>query len=112
MAGYGSIHETICEAIRARHTLAYVLNGKSRIVEPHQYGVTRDDADVLLSWRWETRGSADALATGSEPMSAGGWERVRLDEMHAVQIYPKTFEGPRPGYTRENKEMREIYAQL
>jgi hypothetical protein len=112
MAGHGGIHDTICEAIRTRRTLMYVRNGKSRIVEPHQYGVTYDADAILLSWRWETSGSADAPATGSGPTSAGGWERVRLDEMHAVQIYPKTFEGPRPGYTRENKEMREIYAQL
>jgi hypothetical protein len=111
MAGHGSIHETICEAIRTRHTLAYVLDGKSRIVEPHQYGVTPDDVPVLLSWRWETQGSA-AGATESGPISPGGWEHVRLDEIHAVQISGETFPGPRPGYTRENKEMREIYAQL
>jgi len=112
MAGYGSIHHTISEAIRTRHTLMYSPRGEARIVEPPQYGVTRDGDHVLVSWRWEIEGTAGEPATESGPNEPGAWERVRLDEMHAVRMLDKAFETPRLGYRRGNKAMHRIHTEL
>lgn len=109
-----NLHQRLCKAIITRNQMKYFLvegdnaarlhGAGARVVEPHAYGVTLDGSPAILSWRWEARGSG--------PIAEAGWELVRLDEMHALQILDETFDRPAPGYTPGNKQMREIFAQV
>lgn len=114
MAEGVNLHERLCAAVSGHRLLIYFLPVGSeaaalygsgvRTVEPHAYGTTHDGDAALFSWRWE--------AKGSESTAAAGWELVRLDEMHDVQILDETFPGPAQGYRRGNKEMREIHVEV
>jgi hypothetical protein len=99
------IKHAMRRAIQDRRVLVYSTEeGVSHAIEPHAYGITYEDDEVLIGWRCEAKGNG--------PIAQGGWELVRLDEMRAVRALGPTFEAPRPGYRRGDKRLRVVHAQL
>jgi hypothetical protein len=96
------INQRIFDAILMRHRLQFRTGHIIYVVEPHAYGITHDRRQVL--WAWQTAGD-DANVQAE-------WVLYQTDEMRDVQRLAETFEGPRPGYRRDNEFMREIHGQL
>jgi hypothetical protein len=97
------MNQTIITAINSRHRLHLVYDGFSRIVEPHAYGVTKDNDEAMLVW--QVRG-------GSQSDGSIGWRLLRLDETRDLQMLDDTFQAPRPGYKGGDRAIERIYARL
>ena len=90
-------------AIQTRHLLRVRYDGYTRIVEPHAYGISKEGHEVMRAWQ------VSGESVHHEPL---GWKMLRLDEAHALNLLPGTFQEPRRGYKRGDKVMQRIYAQL
>lgn len=97
------MNATICDAIASLQRLYVTYDGYVRLVEPHAYGVTRENKDVMRVWQ---------VAGGSVHGEPAGWKLLRLDEAFSIRAAGEAFQEPRPGYKRGDTAMRYIYAQL
>jgi hypothetical protein len=96
---------TICRAINGRHLLGITLLDEThRIVEPHAFGQGEDGHPLLWAWC--------VSAMGSDPTAEGAWLQCATTDMRDVRIFAETFHGPRPGYSRGDKQMWQIHCQL
>ena len=65
------IKHAMRRAIQDRRVLVYSTEeGVSHVIEPHAYGITYEDDEVLIGWRCEAKVNG--------PIAQGGWELVRL----------------------------------
>lgn len=102
-AGSRAVNLTIAAAISNRHLLQLSYDGYMRIVEPHAYGVSSAQHEIMRVW--QTGG-------GSASNEPTGWKLLRVDEIRTLTTLPQTFAGPRPGYRRGDRDMAVIYSQL
>ena len=87
--------ETILrQAIRDRRIVEFRYHGEHRSVEPHRLGL---DGGRLRLMGWQTR---------------KGWRSFHMDEMDEVEMSDRTFLLPREGYTRGDRAMDRILAEI
>ena len=97
------MNATICEAIRSRKLIMFAYADLIRVVEPHRYGVTTGDHEILSGW----------LRPGySRTDPNGGWRTYRVPDMGSLVLLPEAFAGPRAGYNPHDERMREVYCSL
>jgi len=77
---------TIRRAITERKLLRFSLNGGTRVAEPHDYGVRKGKAQLLV---FQVRG---ASRSGRLP----DWRWVDLSRATDFQVLEEGFAGPRP----------------
>ncbi len=70
----------------------FMLGGRPRVGEPHDYGVTKGTPKLFF---WQTQGESQS---GKLP----GWRWAELGKMSQLEILDKRFAGPRPA-ERHNK---------
>jgi hypothetical protein len=93
----------ICDAIRARRLIRFVYDGYERIAEPHAYGISTANHEVV---------SAYLVGGWSASEGAPGWRKYLVGDMHDVHALAETFEAPRPGYNPEDRQMRQVFCRL
>jgi hypothetical protein len=93
----------ICEAIRNRRVLAFRYQGHSRIVEPHAYGVGRNEEWVLVGYQ---------IGGGTDTGTVHGWRSFRKLDMSNLAVLPIHFSAPRPGYRRGDPGLSVIECEL
>jgi hypothetical protein len=93
----------ICDAIRARRLIRFVYDGYERVAEPHLYGISTANHEVL---------SAYLVGGWSKSEGAPGWRKYLVRDMHDVQALAESFAGPRDGYNPEDRQVRQIYCRL
>ena len=97
------MNATICEAIRSRKLIMFAYADLIRVVEPHLYGVTTGEHEILSAW----------LRPGySRTDPNGGWRTYRVADMESLVLLPEAFDGPRPGYNPGDERMGEVYCSL
>jgi hypothetical protein len=97
------VNATICEAIRGRRLIMFAYADLIRVVEPHVYGLTTGDHEILSGW----------LRPGySRTDPNGGWRTYRVADMGSVTLLPETFAGARPGYNPHDERMGTVYCSL
>lgn len=93
----------ITTAINNRQCLSCTYDGQSRIIEPHAYGINSQNHEVIRAWQ---------NAGGSNSNSPAETPRLWVvSKMQSLQLSNKTFT-PRERYTRGDKGMSIIYAQI
>ena|ERR1051325_2296097 len=97
------MNPTICDAISNLRVLQLSYDGYSRTVEPHAYGMSTANHEIVRVWQ---------TAGGSVSNERTGWKLLRVDEIRSLMALPQTFTGPRPGYRKGDRDMRIIYCQL
>lgn len=97
------MNHMIVNAIRNKQVLQISYHGFTRTVEPHAYGVSRKNNEVLRCYQ---------TAGGSVSGSPSPWKLLRLDEMRSIATTGGVFRGPRLGYKRDDEDMPQIFAQL
>jgi len=60
-----------------------------RLVEPHMIAYTHDGNRALSAWY---------LSGASDSNEGPGWRIYLMSGVSQIQIQPRTFAGPRPGY--------------
>jgi hypothetical protein len=68
----------IVQAIRERRKLQFIYHGKMRLVDPHVFGVSTKNHEVILSW--QTGGSS------SKPHDLPNWRMFETHEIHGLQM--------------------------
>lgn len=95
---------SICQAIDSRRLIQFSYNDYTeRTVEPHAYGVTRGQREVLLAYQ------VAGKSLSGEPTDLRLFVVV---EMSHLTLLEKTFSQPRDGYARDHKSMHQIFCQL
>lgn len=93
----------IAEAIRTQHLVTFSYDGYRRTVEPHTYGIDRKGHRALRAYQ---------VSGGSESGEHVGWKIFHERDMYGLAVLPQPFQGPRPGYKREDQVFARIEAQL
>ena len=93
------MNQTIINAIQERLLLTFNYKGKTRVVEPHTYGVQHNGNESLSAWQ----------------LSGGSGEDFRLyilSEMTAIVPQGEPFEDERPAYQKGDRRYSRIFAEL
>lgn len=93
----------LCDAIRTRRLIRFIYDGYERVAEPHLYGISTANHEVL---------SAYLVGGWSATEGAPGWRKYLVHDMHDIHVLAESFEGPRPGYNPEDRQMRQMYCRL
>lgn len=93
----------IANAIRNKRVLRFTYRGHARTVEPHAYGVSSANNEVLRCY--QTAGTSES---GAVP----DWKLMLVNEISGLSDAGTGFAGPRPGYKKDDKGMTTIYVQL
>jgi hypothetical protein len=93
----------IVEAITSQRLLVLDYQGKTRVVEPHTFGLDRWSRVLLCAYQVECDG------TSSSP---SGWRSFLVAQMSNARLDPRRFATPRPGYLRGDGAFKSITAEL
>jgi hypothetical protein len=93
----------ICDAIRARRLIRFVYDGYERVAEPHAYGISTANHEVV---------SAYLVGGWSASEGAPGWRKYLVRHMHDIHALAETFPGPRDGYNPEDRQLRQVFCRL
>ena len=91
----------IVEAIGTRHLLVIDYHGKTRVVEPHTFGLDRWDRALLCAYQVECE---------SQPKV--GWRSFFIEQISNARIDTRRFTAPRPDYLRGDGAFKSITAEL
>jgi predicted DNA-binding transcriptional regulator YafY len=94
---------SIALAIQNRNFLSFTYDGFTREVEPHCLGIDKKGHPALRAYQ---------VAGGSESGEYVGWKLFHVNEIRNLHVLSKTFQQPRHGYKRGDKDMRQIQAEL
>lgn len=94
---------TLIEAIQQKKVVVLSYHGFTRTVEPHCLGEGTDGTLKLRCWQSDG---------GSKSGERQGWKLLNVSEVHGVSTNEASFSIARFGYTRGDRAMRRIYAQL
>lgn len=95
------MNEMIMEAIRSWKKLQFAYDGELRVVEPHTFGKSKRDNDVLSAYQ-----------VGGESSTADiGWKLFLLEKIENLSIGDE-FSQIADGYNAFDSNMNEIYITL
>lgn len=90
------------KAIAEKRLIQFVLHGRVRIAEPHDYGVRKGVPQLL------------AYQVAGESQSGGlpQWRWVKLSEASDFVLLDATFAGSRGAESRDHSVWDEVYARV
>jgi hypothetical protein len=97
------MNQIIIDAIQNKSVLQFNYQGHNRIVEPHAYGISTAGNEVLRCY--QTHGTSQS---GPVPC----WRLIKESEIIGLSSTGESFVETRVGYSRNDKNMSRIYAQL
>ncbi len=97
------MRERICAAIDGQRLLAFDYEGWPRTVEPHAYGESPEGHELLRAFQ---------VSSTAEPAALLGWALFRVEAISGINVLDTVFAGPRPGYHRDDSDIRKIHCQL
>ena len=93
---------SIASAIQNRQLISFTYHGKSRLVEPHTYGIDGKGHRALRAYQ------IGGIASEDIPC----WRIFHESEMLALSVSGQRFAGPRPEYKTSDAAFSTILAQL
>ncbi len=94
---------SIALAIQNHNLLLFSYDGFVREVEPHCLGIDKKGHPALRAYQ---------VAGGSESGKFVGWKMFHVNEIRNFHVLSKTFQHPRQGYKRGDKDMQQIQAEI
>ena len=98
-----ALHQLLCSAIAKRCLVVFEYGDLFRVVEPHRVGINGSGHAILTGWLRAGYSRADP---------AGGWRHYLLHDIQSLELVDAPFSGARPGYTKGDPRMREIFYEL
>lgn len=90
------------DAIRNRRYISFTYKGIARLVQPTAVGVSRAGNEVLRCFQTK----------GAHNTDGHDWNLCTLVELSGLRVTEEKFDAPPPGYSRGDKGMIKIYAEL
>ncbi len=97
------MNQIIRDAVLNRSVLEFTYHGHPRIVEPHAYGLSLKQNEVVRCY--QTGGTSDS---GTVPC----WRLMEIDEIESLSMTGQHFVGERIGYKKGDKGMSTIFCEL
>lgn len=97
------MQDTLCDAISQKRIVTFSYDGQPRRVEPHKVGRTTAGNDVLSGYQ---------VGGGSNSGTVPDWRLFELREIDGLDVLTDGFDSPRPGYSRTDDRMTQIYCRL
>jgi len=94
---------SIASAIQDLQLLSFTYDGRSRVAEPHTYGIDAKGHVALRAYQ---------VQGGSESGEYVGWKLFHVNEMRGLTVLQEHFQGARPKYKRGDSAFSTIHAQL
>lgn len=94
----------IVEAISTRRLLVIEYHGRSRVVEPHTFGLDRWGRVLLSAYQIE--------CDGESKKSPIGWRFFFVEQIAHARLDTRKFATPRPDYLRGDGAFKSITAEL
>ena len=92
-------HQQIVSAIKNREVLIIIYEYERRTIEPHAYGCSSENNDVLKAYQ----------TSGMRP----GWRLFNADQIKALVETGNNFKEPRRDYYHNDSGMKaKVYCQL
>lgn len=95
--------DTIIEAIENRNMLEFDYDGHFRVVEPHTVGISKTGKEMLAAYQVDGE---------SNRVKVPDWGQFSVSKIENLEVLNDVFDGTRPGYTRGDSRMDEIFAEL
>jgi hypothetical protein len=92
-----------CKALKTKCRLEVAYSGRTRVIEVHAVGYTRDDEGIMRVW--QVRG-------GSAGGGSTGWKLFRLDEIASAKILDEKSEAPRTGYRKGDPAIAKLVCEI
>lgn len=92
----------IIESIKSRKVLSLTYDGIARTVQPHTYGVNHLGNELLRAYQ----------VSGGHKKAGHVWDLFKVSKIVGLSETGETFQGEAPGYSRSDKAMTTIYAEL
>lgn len=97
------MNQLIIDAINSLKKLSFAYHGNYKIVEPHTYGLDKNNEERLSAYQVEG---------DSESGKPIGWKFFKVDEIESLEILSEEFSGPEMGYKRGDSRIARIIAEL
>lgn len=97
------MNQKISTAIRNKNLISFNYKNLPRVVKPHAYGETRSSGERLRAYQIDGQ---------SESRSVPCWGFFKVEEMENICVLSDTFDGPEKGFSRGDKAISRIYAEL
>jgi len=91
---------TLVDAIVNKKKIKLVYNGQERVVEPHAYGLDKNGQGKIRVFQI------------AESQEHAGWRLLREEAITDIQVLSETFDAPEAGYSRDDRHIPNIIAQL
>jgi len=98
------IHAALCDAINTRHQIAFIYQGKPRVVEPHDYGIKNGSPKLLV---YQLRATDDDPRSGAE-----GWRLLDVSKIATCTVLEDSFPGSRAPSSRRHGTWDEVFARV
>jgi hypothetical protein len=96
-------HGQLCEAIQQRRLVRFVYDGRLRVAEPHEYGLT--DGGKLTLFFWQVAGE-------TSPGRPLGWRKARVSGVTKLELLDRRFPGPRPTPSGQHIDWEVLFASV
>jgi predicted DNA-binding transcriptional regulator YafY len=94
----------ITQAIRERRKLQFTYHGKTRLVDPHVFGISTKNHEVILCW--QTGGGS------SKPNDLPNWRMFETHEIQNMQITNNNFIPQSRHHNPFHSDIRTTYAVI
>ena len=97
-----SVDSLLRAAIAQKRLISFNLNGRPRVGEPHDYGISKGIATLFF------------YQTGGESNSAPprGWRHAVIDKISELQVLDEQFAGSRPSPSGRHIQWDELFATV
>jgi len=93
----------LMRAIAEKRLIEFVYKlGRTRIVEPHDYGV-RAGIEYLLGFQ---------ITGDSRSGAAHGWKQFEVEQMHDLRVLERRFAGGRANDTQHHRAWDALFARV
>ena len=97
-------NEQIKQAIREKRKLQFIYQNKNRVVDPHVFGVTAKNNEVILCW--QTGGSS------SRPNDLPNWRMFETNKISQLQILNENFIPQSHRHNAFESDIKTVYALI
>ena len=93
----------LMHAISERRLIEFVYKtGRSRIVEPHDYGI-RNHVECFLGYQ---------ISGGSQSGSPHGWKQFEVAHIHQLRVLERQFAGTRADSAQQHRKWDTLFARV
>jgi TfoX/Sxy family transcriptional regulator of competence genes len=97
------VNQDLLRAISEKHLIEFVYKtGRSRIAEPHDYGIS-NGVESLLAYQ---------ISGESSSRSPHGWKQLAVADIHQLRVLDRRFRGTRADASQNHREWDVLFARV